>query len=160
MNCHTLVLVRHGHSEWNLSNRFTGWSDISLTEIGLSEASHCGKLLAAGGYSFDEVHLSVLKRTRQTAEQMLMAAQHPTIPFFGHWRLNERHYGQLQGMIKSEIFQHWGEEKSRAWWRGYFESPPPLGDDDPRHPSLTASTQMSNPIYYLLVKVFNSANNG
>jgi len=131
---HTLVLLRHGHSEWNLSNRFTGWSDVELTEIGLNEAQKCGKQLAEQGFEFDEVHLSVLQRTRQTAEQVLNAANHRRIPYHHHWRLNERHYGRLQGMNKQEIFAAWGEEQSQRWWRGYNEPPPELSDDDPRHP--------------------------
>lgn len=129
-----LVLLRHGHSEWNLTDRFTGWTDIPLTEIGLVEADAAGRRLAAAGFSFDEVHGSVMQRTRQTAEALLAAMGTPEVPFFASWRLNERHYGALQGMNKREIFATWGEEASRRWWRGYFEPPPPLGWDDPRHP--------------------------
>ena len=129
-----LVLFRHGKSEWNLSNRFTGWTDIPLTEYGLAQAAEAGKKLAAAGLQFDEVHTSVLHRTQQTAHALLAAAQHPPIPHHATWRLNERHYGQLQGMVKQEIFEHWGEEKSRRWWRGYSEAPPPLEQNDPRHP--------------------------
>jgi 2,3-bisphosphoglycerate-dependent phosphoglycerate mutase len=129
-----LVLLRHGHSEWNLSNRFTGWSDIELTEVGMAEAADCGRELAACGYSFDEVHISYLKRTRQTADALLSAGDFSDLPIQAHWRLNERHYGRLQGMNKTEIFHAWGEERSRRWWRGYHESPPALEHDDPRHP--------------------------
>ena len=131
---HQLVLVRHGHSEWNLNNRFTGWTDIALTEVGLEEAANCGQLLASRDFHFDEVHLSALQRTRQTAEHLLRAAAHADIPSYHHWRLNERHYGCLQGMNKEEIFSHWGEQQSQLWWRGYSDSPPELDDNDPRHP--------------------------
>lgn len=130
----SLVLIRHGHSEWNLNNRFTGWSDIALTETGLSEAAMAGKRLAAEGYGFDEAHISVLQRTRQTIDTLLDAATHAPIPIHTTWRLNERHYGMLQGMNKSEIFAQWGEEESRRWWRGYTARPPALETDDPRHP--------------------------
>ncbi|MBS1184916.1 MAG: hypothetical protein H6R09_517 [Proteobacteria bacterium] len=129
-----MVLLRHGHSEWNLSDRFTGWTDIPLTEVGLAEAAAAGRQLAQAGYAFDEVHGSVLQRTRQTAEALLDAMGAPAVPLFTTWRLNERHYGALQGMNKREIFATWGEEASRRWWRGYVEPPPPLEWDDPRHP--------------------------
>ncbi|MFP5380637.1 MAG: 2,3-bisphosphoglycerate-dependent phosphoglycerate mutase [Gammaproteobacteria bacterium] len=128
------VLLRHGHSEWNLTDRFTGWTDIPLTEVGLAEAAAAGRKLAQAGFVFDEVHGSVLVRTRQTADALLAAMRTPGVPFFSSWRLNERHYGALQGMNKREIFATWGEEASRRWWRGYHEPPPPLERDDPRHP--------------------------
>lgn len=129
-----MVLLRHGHSEWNLTDRFTGWTDIPLTEVGLAEADEAGRRLARAGFAFDEVHGSVLQRTRQTAEVLLAAMGKPEVPFFASWRLNERHYGALQGMNKQDIFATWGEQASRRWWRGYFEPPPPLDPDDPRHP--------------------------
>jgi 2,3-bisphosphoglycerate-dependent phosphoglycerate mutase len=129
-----MVLLRHGHSEWNLSDRFTGWTDIPLTEVGLAEAAAAGRSLAAAGFAFDEVHGSVLQRTRQTADALLAAMGTPEVPLFTTWRLNERHYGALQGMNKREIFATWGEEASRRWWRGYFEPPPPLDWNDSRHP--------------------------
>ena len=129
-----LVLIRHGHSEWNLTDRFTGWTDIPLTEQGLAEAAEAGRRLVTAGFDFDEAHASVMQRTRQTIEGLLTAAGHATVPIYSTWRLNERHYGQLQGMSKSEIFAVWGEQRSRRWWRGYFDPPPPLEDDDPRHP--------------------------
>jgi 2,3-bisphosphoglycerate-dependent phosphoglycerate mutase len=129
-----VVLLRHGHSEWNLANRFTGWTDIPLTAVGLAEAAAAGRRLKRAGYVFDEVHGSVLQRTRQTVEALLAAMEAPKVPLFTTWRLNERHYGALQGMNKLEIFSTWGEEASRRWWRGYYEPPPPLDRDDPRHP--------------------------
>ena len=129
-----MVLFRHGHSEWNLTDRFTGWTDIPLTEVGLAEAAAAGRRLAQAGYAFDEVHGSILQRSRQTAAALLAALGTPDVPVFSTWRLNERHYGALQGMNKHEIFAVWGEAASRRWWRGYVEPPPPLDFDDPRHP--------------------------
>ncbi|MDH5301883.1 MAG: 2,3-bisphosphoglycerate-dependent phosphoglycerate mutase [Gammaproteobacteria bacterium] len=129
-----LVLLRHGHSEWNLTDRFTGWTDIALTDIGLQEAALCGRIIAEADFAFDEVHLSALKRTRQTAEQLLLAAQHPAIPMHTSWRLNERHYGELQGLDKQQIFAQWGKEQSRRWWRGFTDAPPALDHSDLRHP--------------------------
>ena len=131
---HQVVFFRHGHSEWNLTDRFTGWTDIPLTEVGLAEAAAAGRQLALDGYVFDEVHGSVLQRTRQSAEVILAAMGTPKLSLFTHWRLNERHYGALQGMNKHEIFATWGEAASRRWWRGYVEPPPPLDINDPRHP--------------------------
>jgi 2,3-bisphosphoglycerate-dependent phosphoglycerate mutase len=133
-----IVLIRHGNSEWNLSGRFTGWTEIPLTEAGIAQAAQAGERLAKAGLMFDEVHTSVLHRTGQTAESLLAAMRHPPIPHHAAWRLNERHYGQLQGMSKHEIFTAWGEENYRRWWRGYFEPPPALDLDDPRHPRFDA----------------------
>ncbi|MGE5154803.1 MAG: 2,3-bisphosphoglycerate-dependent phosphoglycerate mutase [Bdellovibrio bacteriovorus] len=129
-----LVLIRHGHSEWNLSNRLTGWTDILLNRVGLDEAAAAGRRLAAAGYGLDEVHCSLLRRTQQTAESLLDALGMPEVPIERNWRLNERHYGQLQGMTRPEILARWGEERARRWWRGYFDRPPELDADDPRHP--------------------------
>jgi 2,3-bisphosphoglycerate-dependent phosphoglycerate mutase len=129
-----LVLVRHGNSDWNLGHRFTGWTDIPLMEQGLAQATIAGKRLAAGGILFDEVHTSVLKRTHQTADAVLTAANQSSIPRYSSWRLNERHYGQLQGMNKQEIFAIWGDQCAYRWWRGYADSPPPLEMDGTRHP--------------------------
>ncbi len=120
----TLVLIRHGNTAWNLSDRFSGWSDIPMVEQGREQAIRAGKTLAAAGITIDEVHASVLQRTRQTAETMLTAAQHDEIPLHTSWRLNERHYGQLQGMNKQEILAAWGEQNYRLWWRGYHHPPP------------------------------------
>lgn len=135
---HAVVFLRHGHSEWNLTDRFTGWTDIPLTETGIAEAKIAGRRLAAEGYRFDEAHVSLLRRTQQTVDCLLLAAGHPAVPIHKTWRLNERHYGALQGMNKQEIFAVWGEERSRRWWRGYFEQPPALEYDDPRHPRFDA----------------------
>lgn len=136
MNTHApwLVLLRHGHSEWNLGDRFTGWTDIPLTGVALDEAAAAGRQLRQAGFAFDEAHGSILQRSRQTADALLAATGTPGIPYYASWRLNERHYGALQGMVKQEIFSTWGEVASRRWWRGYVEPPPPLAWDDPRHP--------------------------
>jgi 2,3-bisphosphoglycerate-dependent phosphoglycerate mutase len=129
-----LVFLRHGHSEWNLSNRLTGWTDLLLTGVGLEEAADAGRRLAGAGHGFDEVHCSVLRRTWQTARGLLESLGTPGIPTHKSWRLNERHYGQLQGMSKPEILERWGEAQARRWWRGYFDRPPELSPNDPRHP--------------------------
>ena len=129
-----LVILRHGNTEWNITGRFTGWTDIPLSEEGIEQAVEAGKRIKAAGIGFDEVHVSVLQRTQQTADSLLTAMRHPTIRIHASWRLNERHYGQLQGMNKREIFAAWGEQNYRRWWRGYFEPPPALELDDPRHP--------------------------
>lgn len=129
-----LVLLRHGHSDWNLGDRFTGWTDIPLTGVALEEAAVAGRHLKQAGYAFDEAHGSILQRSRQTADALLAAMGAPDIPYYASWRLNERHYGALQGMVKQEIFATWGEAASRRWWRGYVEPPPPLDWNDPRHP--------------------------
>ena len=129
-----LVIVRHGSSVWNLSGRFTGWTDIPLNDQGLAQDAAAGRRLAAEGLVFDEVHTSVLQRAHQSADSLLSATGQAPIPRFSTWRLNERHYGQLQGLNKQEIFARWGEQRYRRWWRGYFEAPPPLELNDPRHP--------------------------
>ena len=129
-----LVLLRHGNSDWNLTGRFTGWTDISLPEPGVVQAANAGMRISEQGLSFDEVHTSVLRRTYQTADSLLATMRHVDIPHYATWRLNERHYGQLQGLSKKEIFDTWGEHNYRRWWRGYYEPPPPLDLDDPRHP--------------------------
>ena len=136
MNPHApwLVLLRHGHSDWNLGDRFTGWTDIPLAGVALDEAAAAGHRLRQAGFAFDEVHGSILQRSRQTADALLAAMGVPDIPYYASWRLNERHYGALQGMKKREIFATWGEDASRRWWRGYVEPPPPLDWNDPRHP--------------------------
>lgn len=129
-----LVLLRHGHSDWNLSNRLTGWADILLTRLGLDEAKAAGHRLAEAGYGFEEIHCSALRRTRQSADAVLDALGSPPLPVRETWRLNERHYGQLQGMTRPEILTRWGEEQWRRWWRGYDDRPPELDWMDPRHP--------------------------
>lgn len=138
MSANLLVLVRHGHTQWNLDNRFTGWSEIPLSEIGIEEARQAGRLLSDKGLRFDEAHVSVLERTRQALDIMLQAANHTPVPVYSSWRLNERHYGALQGLNKQEIFSAYGQAQAFRWWRGFETSPPPLDMDDPRHPRFSS----------------------
>jgi len=140
-----LVLARHGHTEWNLNNRFTGWSDVPLSKTGINESTQAGTQLAAEGYTFDEAHISVLMRTRQALDAILKSADHPAIPVYTSWRLNERHYGNLQGLNKQEIFDTWGQEQSYRWWRGYHDAPPSLESNDPRHPCFDDLYNMLDP---------------
>jgi 2,3-bisphosphoglycerate-dependent phosphoglycerate mutase len=133
-----IVLLRHGRSEWNRSGRFTGWADIALSDAGLTDAARAGQHLAAAGLAFDEIHVSLLRRTHQTAHAVLAAMTHAAVQAHADWRLNERHYGQLQGMDHHEIAARWGEENFRRWRRGYLHAPPKLDLDDPRHPRFNA----------------------
>jgi 2,3-bisphosphoglycerate-dependent phosphoglycerate mutase len=132
---HTLILLRHGQSTWNLENRFTGWTDVGLTPRGEAEAREAGRLLAAAGLKPDVVHTSVLKRAIETADLTLEEAGWTNIPTKRSWRLNERHYGALQGLDKKETAQEYGAEQVMAWRRSYDVRPPALDPDDPRHPS-------------------------
>jgi 2,3-bisphosphoglycerate-dependent phosphoglycerate mutase len=126
-----LVLLRHGQSTWNASNRFTGWVDVDLTEIGAEEALEGGRLLAAEathGLDLRTVHTSVLTRAIRTAELALGAAERSWLPVHRHWRLNERHYGALQGLDKKETAARHGEAQLKRWRRGYATPPPPLDE--------------------------------
>ncbi|MFQ5380177.1 MAG: 2,3-diphosphoglycerate-dependent phosphoglycerate mutase [Dehalococcoidia bacterium] len=129
-----LVLLRHGESTWNRENRFTGWTDVPLSEKGLSEAGSAGELMRDGGYSFDVVHTSLLRRAIRTVEIALDAMDLHWLPVRRSWRLNERHYGALQGLNKKETAERYGAEQVFAWRRGYDTPPPPLDADDERHP--------------------------
>ena len=131
-----LVLVRHGQSTWNLENRFTGWTDVGLTDLGREEAHEAGKLLREGGYSFDVAYTSVLRRAIQTLWIVLEEMNLEWIPVTNAWQLNERHYGALQGLNKAETAQKFGEAQVKIWRRSYDVPPPPLGLDDERHPRL------------------------
>ena len=131
---YTLVLLRHGESTWNQENLFAGWHDCGLSETGLAEAERAGALLRDAGLRFDVVHTSLLRRAITTTQVALDVMDQHWLPVKRSWRLNERHYGALQGMNKTEIFATWGEAASRRWWRGVEAAPPPLADDDPRHP--------------------------
>ena len=128
-----LVLVRHGESEWNKENRFTGWTDVDLSEKGLSEAHAAGKLLKEEGYVFDVAYTSVLKRAIRTLWIVLDELDQMWLPVFRNWRLNERHYGSLQGLNKSEMAAQYGEEQVQIWRRSYDIRPPALTPDDPRY---------------------------
>ncbi len=131
---HKLVLLRHGESQWNLENRFTGWTDVDLTSKGETEAKSSGKLLQDGGYEFDVIHTSVLTRAIRTMEICLDEMVVTDIPIIYNWRLNERHYGALQGLNKAETAQKYGEEQVHTWRRSYDTPPPELDMDDERHP--------------------------
>ena len=129
----TLVLLRHGESTWNKENRFTGWTDVDLTEKGREEARVAGRLLKAGGFGFDFVFTSVLKRAIRTSFIAQDELDQLWLPVERHWRLNERHYGALQGLNKAETAAKHGEEQVKIWRRAYAIAPPPLTADDPRH---------------------------
>ncbi len=129
-----LVLLRHGQSEWNLANRFTGWTDVDLTEQGLEEAHAAATLISNDGYSFDIAFTSVLTRAIRTLWIVLDELDIMWIPVVRSWRLNERHYGALQGLNKSETTAKHGPEQVHIWRRSYAVPPPPVEPDDPRHP--------------------------
>ncbi|MCO7643130.1 2,3-diphosphoglycerate-dependent phosphoglycerate mutase [Pseudomonas sp. S 311-6] len=129
-----LVLMRHGESQWNLENRFTGWTDVDLTETGREQARQAGELLKREGYTFDVAFSSVLKRAIRTAWIALDAMDAMYVPLGLSWRLNERHYGALQGLNKAETAAQYGDEQVLVWRRAYAIAPNPLDLDDPRHP--------------------------
>jgi len=131
---HKLVLLRHGESTWNRENRFTGWTDVDLSPRGIEEARRAGELLKQAGFVFDLAHTSVLKRAIRTLWLALDAMDLMWIPVHGSWRLNERHYGALQGLNKAETAAKFGEEQVHIWRRSYDVPPPALTRDDPRHP--------------------------
>jgi 2,3-bisphosphoglycerate-dependent phosphoglycerate mutase len=128
-----LVLLRHGESDWNLQNRFTGWVDVDLSEKGVEEGRTAGRLMAEEGLEFDLLHTSVLLRAIRTAEIALREMGLHWIEVKRHWRLNERHYGALQGLDKKETGERHGPEQLKLWRRSYDMPPPPLGRDDPGH---------------------------
>ena len=134
MPTYKLVLLRHGQSTWNLENRFTGWTDVGLTELGMQEALTSGKLLRENDFTFDVAYTSVLKRAIKTLWVVMEEMELEWIPVYRSWRLNERHYGALQGLNKSEMAVKFGEEQVKLWRRSYDIPPPPLDLDDPRHP--------------------------
>src|SRR6478735_1743095 len=129
----TLVIVRHGESTWNQANLFTGWHDVPLSPAGEQEATAAGVTLADAGLWFDVVHTSLLTRATQTAERTLAALGQPWLPVERSWRLNERHYGALQGLNKAETAAKHGEDQVKIWRRAYAIAPPPLTPDDERH---------------------------
>ncbi len=129
-----IVLMRHGESQWNLENRFTGWADVDLTETGRQQAWQAGELLKAEGYSFDVAHVSVLKRAIRTLWTALDAMNEMYTPVKPDWRLNERHYGSLQGLNKAETAAQYGEEQVLVWRRAFDIPPGALELDDERHP--------------------------
>ena len=140
-----LVLVRHGESTWNKENRFTGWTDVDLSEKGLEEAKKAGQLLKQEGYSFDVAYTSVLKRAIRTLWTIMDEMDLMWIPVFRSWRLNERHYGALQGLNKSEIAAKYGEEQVFIWRRSYDIPPPALTQQDERYPGFDPKYAELNP---------------
>jgi len=129
-----LVLVRHGQSAWNLENRFTGWTDVDLTELGKAEAAEAGKLLKEAGFDFDIAYTSVLKRAIKTLGVIQDVMNLDWLPVVRAWQLNERHYGALQGLNKAETAQEYGEDQVKIWRRSYDVPPPALELTDERHP--------------------------
>ncbi len=129
-----LVLLRHGESIWNKENRFTGWTDVDLSEQGLTEAKRAGQILQAEGFTFDVAFTSVLKRAIRTLWMALDEMDQMWIPIYNSWRLNERHYGGLQGLNKAEMAAKFGEAQVKVWRRSYDVRPPALTVDDPRFP--------------------------
>jgi 2,3-bisphosphoglycerate-dependent phosphoglycerate mutase len=129
---HKLVLIRHGESTWNLENRFTGWTDVDLTETGLEQAKNAGRLLKAEGYDFDIAYTSVLKRATRTLWHVLDEMDRTWLPVVNSWRLNERHYGALQGLNKADMAKQYGEAQVLIWRRSYDTPPPALEPTDPR----------------------------
>lgn len=129
---HKLVLIRHGESTWNLENRFTGWTDVDLTPLGLEQAVQAGRLLKAEGYDFDLCFTSVLKRATRTLWHVLDEMDRTWLPVEHSWRLNERHYGALQGLSKADMARQFGEEQVLVWRRSYDVPPPALEPGDAR----------------------------
>jgi 2,3-bisphosphoglycerate-dependent phosphoglycerate mutase len=132
MAMHKLVLLRHGESIWNLENRFSGWTDVGLTEKGMAEARSAGRLLKEEGFAFDVAFTSMLKRTIKTLWIVLEEMDRMWIPVHHSWRLNERHYGALQRLNKAETAAKFGDAQVKIWRRAYDTPPPPLADGDPR----------------------------
>jgi len=129
-----LVLLRHGQSQWNAENLFTGWHDVDLTELGESEAREAGQLLADSPLDLRVLHTSLLTRAVRTADLALHAAGRSWLPVRRHWRLNERHYGDLQGKNKVQTTEQFGEAQVKEWRRSYATPPPPVGTDSPHYP--------------------------
>ncbi len=129
---HRLVLIRHGESTWNLENRFTGWTDVPLTDTGVQQARHAGQLLREGGFEFDVAYTSVLQRAIWTLWHALDAMQRTWLPIVNDWRLNERHYGALQGLNKADMARQYGDAQVLIWRRSYDTPPPVLDAADPR----------------------------
>lgn len=140
-----LVLIRHGESEWNKENRFTGWQDVDLSEKGRAEAQKGGKALREKGFHFDIVYTSVLKRAIKTLHLALEELDQMWLPVIKDWRLNERHYGALTGLNKAETAARHGEEQVKIWRRSYDVPPPAMETSDPRHPSHDARYKDVNP---------------
>ncbi len=149
---YTLVLIRHGESVWNQENRFTGWTDVELTAKGLEEAAEAGRALAQGGYTFDIAYTSVLKRAIKTLWIILESLDLVWIPVIKDWRLNERHYGTLQGLDKAETAAKYGEEQVKIWRRSYDVLPASLPADDERAPAREAKYATISPSHLPLAE--------
>jgi 2,3-bisphosphoglycerate-dependent phosphoglycerate mutase len=142
-----IVLVRHGQSTWNLENRFTGWTDVGLSELGEQEAHTAGKMLKEKGFTFDFVYTSVLKRAIQTLWIVMGEMELEWLPVVRAWQLNERHYGNLQGLNKAEMAAKFGDAQVKVWRRSYDTPPPALDYDDPRHPRFDRRYASLDPKY-------------
>ena len=142
---YTLVLIRHGESEWNKANLFTGWTDVELSENGVQEAVTAGKKLKEEGFSFDICYTSYLKRAIHTANNVLAQLDEEWIPMVKDWRLNERHYGALQGLNKADTAAKYGDEQVKIWRRSFDVCPPELTDDDERNPKNQAMYKNVDP---------------
>lgn len=140
-----IVFIRHGQSQWNLENKFTGWTDVPLSEQGILEAKNAGKKLKEAGFEFDICYTSVLKRAIKTAHVVLEEIDQQWIPEEKNWRLNERHYGALQGLNKAETAEKYGEEQVLLWRRSYDVLPPLLEETDTRYPLNEAKYQHLDP---------------
>jgi 2,3-bisphosphoglycerate-dependent phosphoglycerate mutase len=140
-----LILLRHGESVWNKENRFTGWQDVGLSEAGALEAHRAGQVLKDLGYQFDVAYVSVLKRAIRTLWTVLEELDQMWLPVHSTWRLNERHYGALTGLDKSETAAKHGEQQVQIWRRSYDIPPPALALDDPRHPRFDAKYKNVDP---------------
>ena len=140
-----LVVMRHGESQWNLENRFTGWADVDLTDNGREQAAMAGQLLKENGFQFDLVFTSFLKRAIRTAWIALDTMDSMNTPIGQTWRLNERHYGMLQGLNKAETAEQYGDEQVLIWRRAYDIAPDPMPQDDPRHPRFDSKYKRLKP---------------
>ena len=139
-----LVLIRHGESEWNKKNLFTGWTDVDLTENGIEEAQNAGLLLKQTGFDFDICYTSYLKRAIHTLNLILEKTDREWLPVIKSWRLNERHYGAIQGLNKAETAQKYGEKQVKIWRRSFANRPPELNEDDERNPRLQVQYRNEN----------------
>jgi len=156
LNCQTpyqVVFLRHGQSTWNRDNRFIGWTDTPLTDDGVLEARVAGDMLAKSGILFDEVHTSMLRRCIRTTNLVLMELGQEYIPVHKHWRLNERHYGDLVGKNKKEVVLQFGKDQVKRWRRSYDEPPPMMEDDHPFHPAKDPRYHMVRTVQPVLVLV-------
>jgi 2,3-bisphosphoglycerate-dependent phosphoglycerate mutase len=141
-----LVLIRHGESTWNKENRFTGWTDVDLSQAGILEAIEAGKILKNEGYHFEVAYTSYLTRAIRTLWLILEQMDLLWIPIYKSWRLNEKHYGTLQGLNKSEMAEKYGDQQVLLWRRSYDIPPPPMNENDPRHPRFDHRYSHLNPV--------------